>query len=85
MIIADGAHLELARRLGQAAGSRLLSFEEHLDQPDSEAQIATEPEQLSYIYFTSGSTGVPKAIAGRLKGIDHFINWEIEQLGLEEE
>ena len=25
---------------------------------------------------------MPKAIAGRLKGIDHFINWEIEHLGL---
>ena len=40
------------------------------------------PDSLAYIYFTSGSSGVPKAIAGRLKGIDHFIRWEIEQLGL---
>ena len=42
------------------------------------------PDDLSYIYFTSGTTGVPKAIAGRLKGIDHFIRWEIEELGLDE-
>jgi amino acid adenylation domain-containing protein len=35
-------------------------------------------DELSYIFFTSGSTGKPKAIAGRLKGIDHFIRWEIE-------
>lgn len=35
--------------------------------------------ELSYIYFTSGSTGKPKAIAGRLKGINHFIRWEIEE------
>jgi amino acid adenylation domain-containing protein len=34
------------------------------------------------IYFTSGSTGVPKAILGRLKGIDHFVRWEIEALGI---
>ena len=40
------------------------------------------PDSLAYIYFTSGSTGVPKAIAGRLAGIDHFIRWEIERLGL---
>ena len=39
-------------------------------------------EGLSYIFFTSGSTGKPKAIAGRLKGIDHFIRWEIETFGL---
>ncbi len=46
--------------------------------------VVSSPDDLSYIYFTSGSTGVPKAIAGRLKGIDHFIRWEIETLGLDE-
>jgi amino acid adenylation domain-containing protein len=34
------------------------------------------------IYFTSGSSGKPKAILGRLKGIDHFIRWEIETVGV---
>src|SRR6185436_19587842 len=29
LIIADGAHLELAGRLGQATGSRLIRFEDH--------------------------------------------------------
>src|SRR5438477_2112758 len=42
--------------------------------------VAWEPDDMCYIYFTSGSTGRPKAIAGRLKGIDHFIRWEIEEL-----
>ncbi len=46
--------------------------------------VESGPDDLSYIYFTSGSTGVPKAIAGRLKGIDHFIRWEIQELGLDE-
>jgi amino acid adenylation domain-containing protein len=40
------------------------------------------PDDVCYLYFTSGSTGRPKAIAGRLKGIDHFIRWEIKTLGL---
>jgi amino acid adenylation domain-containing protein len=44
--------------------------------------VASDPDDLCYIYFTSGSTGSPKAIAGRLKGIDHFIRWEIETLGI---
>jgi amino acid adenylation domain-containing protein len=44
--------------------------------------VNNDPEQLSYIYFTSGSSGTPKAIAGRLKGIGHFIKWEIEELGV---
>ena len=33
-----------------------------------------------YLYFTSGSTGRAKAILGRLKGIDHFVRWEIDTL-----
>src|SRR5262249_28294264 len=41
---------------------------------------ASAPDDFCYIYFTSGSTGRPKSIAGRLKGIDHFIRWQIETL-----
>ncbi len=44
--------------------------------------VSSDPDQLSYIYFTSGSSGTPKAIAGRLKAIAHFIKWEIEELGV---
>ena len=42
-----------------------------------------EPDDLSYIVFTSGSTGEPKPIAGRLKAIDHFIRWEIDTFELQ--
>jgi len=38
----------------------------------------SEPDDMCYIFFTSGSSGKPKAIAGRLKSIDHFIRWEID-------
>ncbi|HSD45777.1 MAG TPA: amino acid adenylation domain-containing protein, partial [Pyrinomonadaceae bacterium] len=40
--------------------------------------LPSDPEAPCSIYFTSGSTGRPKAILGRLKGIDHFMRWEIE-------
>jgi amino acid adenylation domain-containing protein len=43
--------------------------------------VPSDPESPCSIYFTSGSTGKPKAILGRLKGIDHFMRWEIEAVG----
>ncbi len=39
-------------------------------------------DDLCYVFMTSGSTGQPKAITGRLKAIDHFVRWEIEELRL---
>ncbi|MET0647777.1 MAG: amino acid adenylation domain-containing protein, partial [Pyrinomonadaceae bacterium] len=45
--------------------------------------IEADPEAPCSVYFTSGSTGKPKAILGRLKGIDHFVRWEIDALGVE--
>ncbi len=43
--------------------------------------VENDPDAPCSIYFTSGSTGRPKAILGRLKGIDHFMKWEIEAVG----
>lgn len=34
------------------------------------------PEDPVYIYFTSGTTGRPKAILGQNKGLVHFLEWE---------
>lgn len=47
--------------------------------------VERDGDEPCYVYFTSGSTGRPKAILGRLKGIDHFVSWEIETLGLGED
>lgn len=72
-------------------GARLISLQE--EWPVAAASgpgrsrkesIPWEPDGLCYVYFTSGSTGGPKAIGGRLKAISHFIRWEIETFGLEE-
>ncbi len=59
-----------------------------LDQLETEPQDmelskqVSDDEAASSIYFTSGSTGRPKAILGRLRGIDDFVRWEIETLGI---
>src|SRR5215213_8058625 len=76
----------LTQRLNGSSHGTVLSLD--LDQPavdDLSASPAAEPsapDDFCYVYFTSGSTGRPKGIAGRLKGIDHFIRWQIETLGI---
>ena len=52
------------------------------NRPALATHFHSDPEAPCSIYFTSGSTGRPKAILGRLKGIDHFIRWEIEAVGV---
>lgn len=36
----------------------------------------------AYVYFTSGSTGAPKAILGTHAGLGHFVAWEVERFDL---
>jgi amino acid adenylation domain-containing protein len=57
--------------------------------PAEELRLASpagpaDPDALSYVYFTSGTTGRPKGIMGRLQAIDHFIRWEVETFGVGE-
>jgi amino acid adenylation domain-containing protein len=70
--------------------NRVIRFEEGLLSSVASLQMATErgsslsPDGLAYLTFTSGSTGLPKAIGGRLKGIAHFIEWEASVVGARE-
>jgi amino acid adenylation domain-containing protein len=65
--------------------ARRIPIEEYSSYSNNESpQVEYQPDDKCYIFFTSGSTGKPKGIVGRLKGIDHFIKWEIKALGLSE-
>ena len=42
-------------------------------------------DDAAYVFFTSGSTGVPKAVLGCHKGLAHFIHWEGEEFEISAE
>ena len=73
-------------------GEAVTNGEQHLTQAvdfnnyfnPEKPSVDSEPDDMAYIFFTSGSTGQPKAIAGRLQGIDHYIRWEQATLGVGE-
>ena len=41
-----------------------------------------DPDGAAYVFFTSGSTGVPKGVVGVHKGLSHFVAWERERFGV---
>jgi len=41
------------------------------------------PDDAAYIFFTSGTTGVPKGILGNHKGLSHFLHWQRETFGVD--
>jgi amino acid adenylation domain-containing protein len=86
-LVPPRARGEARELLGEWAASLLpLTLEEAGEEAaaaDPAPPVEVGGDAIAYVYFTSGSTGTPKAIAGRLKGIDHFIRWEIDTFGLD--
>ncbi|HXO39980.1 MAG TPA: amino acid adenylation domain-containing protein, partial [Thermoanaerobaculia bacterium] len=83
-LLAEPAAAALGERVAAAAGQprRGLLDEAAAALTGMPPPVVQHPDDPCYLYFTSGSTGSPKGIVGRLKGIDHFIRWEISTLGL---
>jgi amino acid adenylation domain-containing protein len=44
--------------------------------------LCVSGDDPSYVMFTSGSTGEPKAILGTHSGLSHFVHWEVREFSL---
>lgn len=73
----------------QASAARVIYIEESLQQAEAAGQLKIsyplfEKSDSIYIYFTSGSTGVPKGIIGRNQSLLQFVKWELNEFGFDE-
>ncbi|MBW3654991.1 MAG: amino acid adenylation domain-containing protein, partial [Gemmatimonadetes bacterium] len=50
--------------------------------PAEPLPVEIGPDSLAYLSFTSGTTGVPKAVMGRHGSLTHFVPWLVETFGL---
>ncbi len=73
-----------------ADGIEVVRLDEHLDslprQRVAELNDSTkvDPDGPAYVFFTSGSSGVPKAVLGRHRGLSQFVEWQTERFGVGE-
>jgi fengycin family lipopeptide synthetase D len=47
-------------------------------------EASYKPEDKINIYFTSGTTGQPKAVIGKNESLVHFITWEVREFNIDE-
>ncbi|HEY0844906.1 MAG TPA: amino acid adenylation domain-containing protein [Noviherbaspirillum sp.] len=81
---AIGADVGTVARIAALGGIGIL----HVLSPEKSASaprpdVVAADDDTGYLIATSGSTGEPKLIAGRNKGISHFVHWEVGEFGID--
>ena len=62
----------------EADSARVLDHEKSVSKTPHAVLPSLAPEQSAYIFFTSGTTGIPKGVLGTHGGLSHFLCWQRE-------
>ncbi len=81
----DRAYLQELTSSPTLPVSPLVPARQEAELEDVEHQTALQGNDPAYIFFTSGTTGVPKGILGSHKGLSHFLTWQRETFQIEPE
>jgi amino acid adenylation domain-containing protein len=54
----------------------------HAETPGRPGDAERDDLDAAYLFFTSGTTGVPKAVRGRHQGLVHFLRWQRGTFGV---
>ena len=75
----------LAPSLPTYDGEIVLIDDSFDQQPEGNPELITTPDDLVYVLFTSGSTGVPKGVATRHRNLVNYTHFICRQLGVANE
>ncbi|SBV26452.1 AMP-binding protein [Micromonospora krabiensis] len=81
LVLCGAEHEDLARRLG-AERPDLRSVRVDEVRPAPLRPVPTDPDALAYVLFTSGSTGVPKAVGQTHRNLLHVVRNQIDTLAI---
>ena len=92
VVLTDDASAPLFAELGLSDGPsppvRVLAWDRlhgAITQPArSSTSRAAEPENIAYIVYTSGSTGLPKGVAIRHSSAASFVRWAVSSFGAQD-
>ncbi|HEV7688062.1 MAG TPA: AMP-binding protein, partial [Acidimicrobiia bacterium] len=63
VVLSAGEHLERARQLHGLPPTRVVALTELIDEDDSPFEVTVGDDDLADLFYTSGTTGLPKGVA----------------------